>query len=254
MAGANVAGLPATWKPGKASPGKASPGKASPVSPPFKFACDNNCCDGKACILPLQCKLRKMLLMDRILGAIRLAENAVSKLKDNPLRPETLNKFRQVFDQSPLDHWELPGMPKRKMPAGAIVADRFRMVAEELRTRETGYRCISPGLCDRNPGPEEPVHPTDTIVRDPVAWAALCKDEVGLCPPFWQLKKEWQEGTILHEMFHLCFGVTCAWFQHDSKERKRNNAYCYEAFALSVASMSHAPAKIVLDKCSATPR
>ncbi len=75
--------------------------------------------------------------------------------------------------------------------------------------------------------------------------------EVGLCPGFWTLKPEWQEGTILHKMLHLCFGLTCAWFQHDRKERKRNSAYCYEAFALSVAGQG--PDPISIAKCSNTP-
>jgi hypothetical protein len=45
------------------------------------------------------------------------------------------------------------------------------------------------------------------------------------------MKPLWQDGTLIHEMFHLCFGLTCAWFQHDARERKRNSAYCYEVFA-----------------------
>ena len=209
--------------------------------PPFQFDCDMNCP-----FLPLECQRRREELCNRILGAINLAKKAAAELETKPLRPGTVNKFRGIFGQSPSDPWLLSWAPRRSMRAGDIVASRFRTIEKELRTRDTLYRCFCNGSgagVGVRPGREEPSHPTETIVRDPpdpkfppVAWAVLCKNEVRLCRPFWQLKPEWQEGTILHEMFHLCFGLTCAWFQHDGKERKRNNAYCYEAFAVGVAT------------------
>jgi hypothetical protein len=225
-------------------------GKAPPACPPFKFAFDNNCP-----LTILEYAGRRKDLCNRILGAINLAQKAAFSLETKPLSQTIVNKFRQIFGQGPLDRWELPWAPRRTMPAGHIVASRFRTVAKELHTRDTLYRCAT-NFCTRggsgsSPRPEEPLHPTETLVVDVVAWAALCKDEVGLCPGFWTLKPEWQEGTILHEMLHLCFGLTCAWFQHDSKERKRNSAYCYEAFALSVAGQGSDPISIA--KCSNTP-
>jgi hypothetical protein len=104
---------------------------------------------------------------------------------------------------------------------------------------------------DPVPVPAGRAHPTLTNVIDPVAVALLCRNEVWLCPGFWRMKREWQEGTLLHEMLHLCFGLTCAWFQHDKIERKRNNAYCYEAFALAVTGKI--PEQITIQSCQNTP-
>jgi hypothetical protein len=219
--------------------------KTRPDLPPFKFVCDSTC------FLPFSCPSLQAVLGKRILGAIKLVHRAASMLEIKPLDSGTNVKFRQVFGQSPSDFWELPCCPGQKMRAASIVASRFRTVEKELRTRTTVYRCISSAACTQSSGrsrEEIPPHPTDTIVRDPAALAILCKDEVWLCPPFWQLKKEeWQEGTILHEMFHLCFGLTCAWFQHDFKEKPRNSAYCYEVFALLVTG--RVPNQISIDKC-----
>jgi hypothetical protein len=109
-------------------------------------------------------------------------------------------------------------------------------------------------LTQPTPAPASPsasCHPTDTIVVDTVAMALLCRNHVLLCPNFWTLKKLWQEGTILHEMFHLCFGLTCSWFQHDQKERKRNSAYCYEVFASGGAAAAD-PASV--SACKALPK
>lgn len=222
---------------------------APTACPPIRFECD--------CHLPgSKCKEQKKALCDRILGAIKLAKKAADRLEKKPLSAATLALFNLVFDQSPTDHWELPGQPTKTMQAGAMVAQRFRMVAKELEKRDTLYRCVPATQCqlsrggsphcytdrqlgivtERQPTLEvkpKDCHPTDTMVIDAVAIAVLCQNTVLLCPQFWTLKKEWQEGTILHEMFHLCFGLTCAWFQHDQKERKRNNANCYEVFAVS---------------------
>lgn len=206
------------------------PGKAPAACPPFKFACDMNCP-----FTLLECQTRRKYLCDRILGAINLAQKAASELETKPLSNNTVNKFRRIFGQSPFDRWDLPWTPRRTMLAGNIVASRFRTVEKELRTRDTLYRCLCNGS-GSSPGREEPSHPTETIVRDLNAWAVLCKNEVRLCPPFWKQNPKGAEGTILHEMFHLCFGLTCAWFQHDRIERKRNNAYCYEVFALGSAT------------------
>jgi hypothetical protein len=216
-------------------------GKAPPVCPPFKFPFDGNCP-----FLFHEYATRRKDLCDRILGAINLARKAASELESKPLREHTAKIFREIFGHRHREPWELPWAPSRKMPAGDIVASRFRTVEKELRTRDTLYRCLCSGG-GGSPAPEEPSHPTETIVRDPVAWAVLCKDEVRLCPPFWQLKQEWQEGTILHEMLHLCFGLTCAWFQHDHKEETRNSAYCYEAFALMIDNKI--PEQGVITKC-----
>ena len=207
-----------------------------PACPPFTLAYDGNCPH-----TIFEHVIRRNDLCDRILGAIKLAENAAAKLEAKPLHPNTVAIFVKIFGQAPHNRWEVAWATRRTSPAGEIVARRFRTVAKELRTRDTAYRCVSASQCSQGgggAGSQEPSHPTETIVRDRVAWAVLCKDEVRLCPQFWQLRKEERTSTVLHEMFHLCFGLTCAWFQHDGKERKRNSAYCYEAFALSVANIS----------------
>lgn len=237
-----------------------------PPCPPFKFFC--------TCPLPdVHCRKRKQQLCDRILGAINLAKRAATILETKPIGPLTVVLFRDTFKDVPTDRWEVPGKPGHTILAGDLVARRFRAVAHELLTSNTTYTCIDDKRCanltksrcstDFWPRPEgrprlngfgltesdrrdeivrplpppPPCHPTDAIVPDTAALALLCKNEVLLCPPFWNMPiKIHQEGTILHEMFHLCFGLTCSWFQHDQKERKKNSAYCYEVFACGTAA------------------
>lgn len=255
--------------------------RKAPACPPFKFTCNPDCPFPDS-----HCKTRKQELCERILGAINLAKRAATLLEAKPPSPITVALFRQVFDQDPSDKWEVPGHPGRTVPAGALVAKRFRGVASELLTSDTTYKCVDDKLCKSKPGcsgvevrplaglgnfhlterlreevlrpdrppenryPSRSCHPTETIVVDFVAMALLCKNQVWLCPDFWKQKKLWQEGTILHEMFHLCFGVTCSWFQHDQRERKRNSAYCYEVFALGGTAAS--PASVAA--CKALPK
>jgi len=160
-------------------------GKAPSRCPPFKFHFDKHCP-----LPPLEFHRRRQDLCNRIVAAIGLAQKAASRLEARPLRQDTLDWFQRI----PLAYWELPWAPRRTMAAGDIVARRFRTVDQELRTRDTMYRCVSSALCrgagaGPGPGPEEPAHPTETIVRDLVAVAVLCKDEVWLCPSFWALKR-----------------------------------------------------------------
>jgi hypothetical protein len=181
------------------------------------------------------CQVRYKDLCKIILKANQFAVAAASRLESKPLDPKTVRKFKEIFREDPGDLWELAWKPRQKKPAGAIVAKRFRIVADALRTRKTAYWCTH--LCNQGPGglfPEEPDHPTNTVVRDPVAWAGLCEDKVWLCEKFWSQPKEEQAGTIIHEMLHLCFEVTCAWFQHDSKELKRNSTYCKETARIAM--------------------
>ena len=255
----------------------------TPACPPFRLVCDLDC----PLPAPL-CMARKKELCDRILGAINLANRAAWRLEDAlGLRPKTQTPaqnqatfalFHQVFGQAASDPWDIPGQPGRTMQAGAIVAQRFRTVAKELTTRDTIYRCVSVSRCQtmKNSGgcssgvssgsgvnpngrlgfvdPTTTVgacHPTETVVIDAAAMALLCQNEIWLCPPFWQLKNFWQEGTIVHEMLHLCFGLTCAWFQHDQKEKKRNSANCYEVFATNGVGFAD-PSSVTA--CTSTPQ
>lgn len=88
-------------------------GKAPPACPAFKFDFDSNCP-----LSPFD-KRRRKDLCDRILGAINLAQKAASSLETTHLSPTTVSKF-QIVGQGPLDQWELPWTPRRKMPAGDI--------------------------------------------------------------------------------------------------------------------------------------
>lgn len=228
--------------------------KAPPACPPLKFPFDSNCPFSL-----LEYGDPRKDLCDRISGAINLAKRAAARLK--PPKPDTVTLFRQVFGPAPTDPWEIPGRPGRTMPAGDMVARRFRTIANEMETGDTIYRCVSANRCrspsgspgggGKGPGETAPgagTHPTETIVIDRLAMALLCKNEVWLCPGFWlQLKPEWQESTIIHEMLHLRFGLTCAWFQHDHKEKTRNSAYCYEAFALMIDNK--VPEQRVITEC-----
>ncbi len=244
----------------------------TPACPPFKLLCDVDC----PLPAPL-CVARKKEVCDRILGAINLANRAAWRLEEalglransqTPAQTQaTFALFHQVFGQAASDPWEIPGHPGHTMKAGVLAAQRFRIVAKELTTRDTIYRCVSVSRCQtmKNSGgcgtgvndrlgfvdPTTTCHPTDTVVIDAAAMALLCRNEVWLCPPFWQLKNFWQEGAIVHEMLHLCFGVTCAWFQHDQKERKRNSANCYEVFATDGPGFAD-PASVAA--CTNTPQ
>jgi hypothetical protein len=234
-------------------------GKA-PACPPFIFKC--------ICPFPdLECKARKQYLCDRILGAIKLATRAVSLLEATHPTADTVQRFHNAFKEVPTDKWEVPGHPGRKIDAGKLVAQRFRAVAHELRTSDTTYSCdekrcqdikhgnrcttVGPGVHTLSEVPS--CHPTDIIIDDTIAMALLCKNEVLLCPEFWDLRKRTklqQEGTILHEMFHLRFGVTCSWFQHDQKERRKNSAYCYEVFAVSLKGPA---SQASITRCQSVP-
>ena len=256
----------------------------TPACPPLRLLCDVDC------PLPaLLCVARKKDVCDRILGAINLANRAAWRLEEalglransqTPTQTQaTFALFHQVFGQAASDPWEIPGHPGHTMKAGALAAQRFRTVAKELATRDTIYRCVSVSRCQTmknsggcgtssgggsgtgvntngrlgfvDPTVSTICHPTDTVVIDAAAMALLCRNEVWLCPPFWQLKNFWQEGTIVHEMLHLCFGLTCAWFQHDQKERKRNSANCYEVFATDGPGFAD-PASVTA--CTNTPQ
>ena len=198
------------------------------------------------------------VLCDRIRRAITIAGKGAERI-ESPTSGSH-KAFTSIFGEDPTKLWEVPGIPARKMAAGRVVASRLRMIAKELRERDTLYRCVSSSLCTQGKlpfgpsggaEPPEAGHPTEKDVVDNVAVARLCRNEVWLCPGFWIMRPEWQAATLVHEMLHLCFGLTCAWFQHDSKERKRNSAYCYEAFALIASGIS--PEPITVQECQKTP-
>jgi hypothetical protein len=226
--------------------------KTTPDTPRFTLDC--------GATPPPGAQSLKTTLREGIRRAIILARSAADRLESPTLAPQTTSAFLSVFGEDTAKAWPASDRPTKSTQAGQVVASRLRTIARELETRDTLYRCVSGASCAQGRSPSGPSgtrepgatgHPTDTDVVDHVAVARLCRNEVWLCPAFWIMQPEWQAGTLIHEMLHLCFGLTCAWFQHDSKERKKNSAYCYEAFALVVNGQS--PEPITIQGCHQTP-
>lgn len=180
------------------------------VRPLFTLACPTGC----APLPPQQCRA---VLHRAILDAISLATNAASKLETKPHNVETVRLFRFFFGH----------LPSRPVPwannqeSGAIVAIRFRRCARELGGgRRTEYRCstVAP------PGRRARVINPSTVLLFPAFWNA--SPQRGLSDRFFRA------GVILHEMLHQLF---IEFVRHDDRERRRNNAHCYEAFAMRLA-------------------
>jgi hypothetical protein len=169
--------------------------------------------------------------------AIDLAKTAASKLdlalKPGPLTAAEAQETKRIRD---LFRFFFVHYPERlvdsdsgsNVVSGASVAYRFRKVAEELGKRQVRFRAR-----DNCPGWNAVTNPND----DPHQ-----RNVIVLCTPFWAnphragLPAEVLRGsTILHEMMHVIFP---GFFDHDpfntaaGGERRRNNAYCYKAFAL----------------------
>jgi len=193
-----------------------------PTVPAFRFICPAGCAPHAAneCI---------GIVRRATQDAIVLAENAAAKLtaRDN----EALRLFRFFF-----------GDPERRVPwannrpAADLVADRFRAVAHGFRTRVPHIRCSTDAGCNAFVQPRAAPSPTNPLPRN----------SIFLCPPFWSaaipgtVPRFWRAAILLHEMLHLLYWQ---FFGHqenlprpgDPEERRRDNARCYEAFALRVA-------------------
>jgi len=201
------------------------------TGPLFRLDCTAGC----APIPPFACRT---VLRTAILDAIRLASDAAGKLEASPRDRLTVSEFRSFFGHDPWLRVPLAG----NRESGAIVARRFRMAENALRrggalgTPGTRYRC-DPCTATEPPAPD--IHAR-----------AILPNEVRLCPSFWsrRLSRFLKAGVVLHEMLHLVFGQ---FFDHSPSERRRNNAYCYEAFALRVAGQT--PEKLACDRCLARP-
>jgi hypothetical protein len=185
-------------------------------------------------------------------AAIQLAENASTKLeaavaiepaKRDADAKETARLFRFFFGHDPSRPVPWAG----NKASGAVVAFRFRAVARGLRSRGTLFRCHP--TCGANAqtcaGPE-------CTPREP--------NVVELCPGFWtppaglHLSPQFfRAGVILHEMLHLLFTDFFHHPGHVSGDpvRRRDNAHCYEAFALRVAK--HAADHVDVSNCVNLP-
>ena len=214
-------------------------GQPSPAGPVFSIECPAGC-------PPVAAGQCRNILLRAIRDAIHLASNAASKLEASPRDAKTVSIFLKLFGHDPSRPVPWAGNKE----SGASVAWRLRKVAQELGGgRRTLYRCGCPGAA-----------PT-------VNARTVSPMEVLLCPRFWNLGQpgflpagqdpRWiRAGIILHEMLHQLFGE---FFRHfrvpprpdDPQERRRDNAHCYEAFALLVDG--HTPSQSDINRCTKRP-
>jgi hypothetical protein len=204
-----------------------------PAGPVFRFECRPGCDP----VAAAQCQ---NVLRRAILDAINLASNAASKLEAlkrpgarSPDDSRTMRLFRFFFGHDPSR--PVPWAGGRE--SGAIVAHRLRKVAEALRGRGTRYRCIAGCPAGDNARTNAATDPN--LVR--------------LCPRFWTLSRSLRAGVLLHEMRHLLY---YDFFHHEGHpsgdpERRRDNAHCYEAFALRVARRLVDPSDVT--RCRTRP-
>jgi len=215
---------------------------AGSTTPAFRFpACAPGCAPHAA----NQCR---NILRRAIRDAISLADNAAAKLKARD--GEALRLFRFFFgDPGPVS-WA------NNKPALDLVADRFLAVANGFRKRVPHFRCAIVGL-----GAEDCGATTNAFTvprRDPTATIPLPRNTIILCPPFWAMASHLRAGVLLHEMLHLLFWE---FFGHqvnlprpgDPAERRRDNARCFEAFALRVAGHGADPHDVRCCRQPASP-
>lgn len=211
-------------------------GLTPPPGPVFRFECPPGC----APIAAGQCR---NVLRRAIVNAINLANNAATKLeaslatssRDDKTVQETVRLFKSFFGHDPSRPVPWAG----NKASGSIIAQRFRKVAEELKAgRRTLFRCIA--------GCPAGVNARTNAAADP--------NLVRLCPQFWTLSPDiLRSGVVLHEMLHLLYHQFFHHAGHPSgdPERRRDNAHCYEAFALRVAGHGADPADVA--QCRARP-
>lgn len=199
-----------------------------PAGPVFRFECPIGCDP----IAAAQCRAA---LRRSIVAGINLATNAAGKLEASPRDADTIRHFTFLFGHPPTRPVSWAG----NRQSGAIVARRFRMVEAALRRRGTLYRCDA---CAGKTANAFTRRTTDPNV-------------IFLCPRFWRRTPVIRGGIILHEMLHLLF----PFFRHfhnpphpdDPQERRRDNAHCFEAFAMLVGG--HTPDQTDINRCRARP-
>jgi hypothetical protein len=212
-------------------------GEPAPATPPFRFFCPIGCAPQTAA----QCQ---GIVAQAIRDAIVLAERAAQRLEQR--NAGALLLFGPIF-----------GDPMRPVPwagnrpAADLVAQRYRAVAAGFRNRVPHIRCSA-----RN----------DVIAvvqprAAPSAANPLPRNTILLGQPFWgpgpagTATRFWRAATVLHEMLHLLFWE---FFGHqanlprpgDPEERRRDNSFCYEAFALRLAGQAAAAESAA---CAARP-
>lgn len=210
---------------------------AQPAGPVFRFDCAGGCA-------PFAAGQCRDILRQALLDAIDLANNAASRLEASPVDAATNNTFRLLFGHLPTRPVPWAG----NQPSGANVARRFRIVARELRSRGTLFRCIACNVSTTNECPLDT--PTMPCPLNAQTLRPYTLNTIELCPRFWSQPQMWRAGILLHEMLHNYFGQ---FFRHhpNDPERRRDNAHCYEAFALQVAG--HAPDQCDICRCRRRP-
>ena len=201
-----------------------APPQRRPQCPPFRLECDAGC-------PPLPANRCRAIVCRAALDAISLAANAAAALEATPPAPETVRLFRAFFGHPPSR--PVPWAGNR--PSGQTVAHRFRRCAQELAGgRTVTYRCVT----------------NCPATRNAVTNAALEPSVIRLCPRFFNRpagqplgNQFFRGGVVLHEMLHLLYHQ---FFHHPGHpsgdpERRRDNAHCYEAFALRVAGHAAEP-------------
>lgn len=208
-----------------------------PTVPAFRFICPAGCAPHAA----NECRA---IVRRAIQDAIWLAENAAAKLTARD--GEALRLFRFFFGDP-----ERPVPWANNRPAADLAADRFRAVAEGFRTRVPHIRCSTNADCNA------------FVNADATSSAAnpFPRNTIFVCTPFWgaadpgTVPRFWRAAILHHEMLHLLYW---RFFSHqetllpgDSEERRRDNARCYEAFALRVARHGASAADVAA--CGARP-
>lgn len=173
------------------------------------------------------------ILQQAVIEAIRLANNAASKL--DAVAPDTASLYQFFFCHDPSRPVSWAG----NEASGSIVARRFRAVARELG----GGRRIT-FVCDPH------CHAGER------AFSLLHPNEISLCAPFWNPPPQpglppegFRGGVILHEMFHVLF--TMRHINQDPKEKRTNNAHCLRAFALR--AMGYGQDNLAIGRCTGDP-
>jgi hypothetical protein len=168
-----------------------------------------------------------------IVDAIGLARSAATALESTPPSRDTTRLFRAFFGHDP--SWPVPWAGNR--PSGLTVAHRFHRCAEELAGgRTVTYRCVN---CA-----------STTNARTN---AAADPSLIMLCPRFFNRpaglplgNQFFRAGVVLHEMLHLLYHQFFHHPGHPSGDpvRRRDNAHCYEAFALRLAGHASEPGDV----------
>jgi hypothetical protein len=166
---------------------------------------------------------RRRQLRSAVALAVRVANEAARRLRARPVDAEARRLFAHFFGTSP-EH----RVPWATRTAGDLVAYRFELVARELAGgRIVHYTCVTGnvGECASAPGSS-----TIAVTMGPSA--------VTLCDGFWAPGRTVTNmaGTLLHEGMHAVMGDL---FDHavasGIAECRRDNARCFQAFALRLA-------------------